>query len=173
MYPETAGTSAVHVPAWFRSVCGRLGMSSKAPDGWALIHVKPHVACMCCLLATIAATGVTAVYAIASQPYRWFHHSTVAACFIIQLTLFGILWRGGPLAADTLLAKGCLVATLFTNVSVTLLMLLGPQEQCIFEDRLALTFVNALFVWCATCAAFWGNWAPDRPKTPYRYVHGC
>lgn len=166
---DPAGNSTTHVPEWFRSLCLRLGMSTQAPDGWAVYHRKPHAACLCCLLATFAAPAIiTPFYILASKPYRCFHHGATAVYAVAYLTTFGVIWRGGPLAADTWLAKASIGVSICTNVPVSLAMMLGPKENCIFQDRLAVTFLNAVFLWLTTCAAVCGNWAPDRPKTPYR-----
>lgn len=159
------------VPDWFRRLCCRLGMSDAAPDGWLIYHVKPYVACFGCLTATFAGVAITApIYMFASQPFRWYHHSLSITHTVAHLTLFGIIWRGGPLAARTWLARISMATVVGSMGTSSLLMILGPDELAIFQSKLAFIVVFSMFMWLTTYSAFLGSWAPDKPSQPYRYA---
>lgn len=146
-----------------------MGTYTTAGYGWELILVKPQLARFCCLAAIFTATVLTVpIYTFASQPYRWLHHSLTFLYGISHCTVFVAVWRSGANAADCWPVKLGMYGALVTHPPATLLMLLGPIEYCIFQDRLALIIVSSTFNWLTTCSAFLGCWAPDRPKQPYR-----
>lgn len=159
------------VPDWFRRLCLRLGMSDSAPDGWLVYHVKPHVACFVCLAATFAGAAISApIYIFASHPFRWLHHSLSFAYSLAHFALFGIIWREGPLGARKWPARLCMCAIVATMGISNLMMILGPEEHCVFGSRLLFIAIYFLFMWLTTCACFLGCWAPDQPAQPYRCV---
>ena len=143
-----------------------------APDAWATIHVKPHIACISCLLCLFAAEAVVApIFIFASKPFRWLHHSAYVAHMFFFYTSFCALWRGGPRSGDTLLLRGCVYISISTYIAVVLTLLLGPIEACPFRSRLVTLTVNAVFLWLTALASFCGSWTPDLPKHPYRCAY--
>lgn len=144
-------------------------MATSAPRAWLKMHVKPPVACVSCLLASITTPTInTAILCFASGPLRWTHHPFVAVYTINHYMLFLYVWRKGPDAAVTPVAKINMVLAICAEVPLVLVLLLGPIELCPFGNRLAFTLVNSFAMWTWTFAALCGSWALDHPPQPYR-----
>lgn len=164
---------AVDVPEWFRRYCSAIGMSSQAPDAWAIIHINPHIACIFCLLSVFLGIVCGIIYIVASQRYRWHYHS-VPGAWVIFYTFVGMfLCRYGPLPAGykQLAYIGCCIVTLSTSNLSTIILIFGPEEACLFRDRMALVMFDATSLFLIIVGAFFGGWPPDYPKRPHKYDH--
>lgn len=166
---ETPGEQACDIPQWFSSMCHWARMAETAPAAWCRIYTRPHVICLCCLLANcVTPTLNTALLFFASGPLRWTHHPFAAVYSISHYTLFALTWRMGPDGALRLLSKVCMVLAISTEIPLMLALLLGPESRCPFRNRLIFTLVNSFAMWTWTFAAVCGNWALDHPQQPYR-----
>lgn len=165
---------AIDVPDWFRSCCSALGMSKEAPAAWASIHVKPQIACLICLGSVSAGTLlIGTIYIIGSQPYRWIYHP-VAAMWLAWCSIIATsLWRNGPLPAGNwqLCYMGCAVLTLGSCHLTAIILIFGPDEHCLFQDRGAFVICDAISLFVVALGAFFGSWPPDYPTHPHRYGH--
>lgn len=167
--------SPAEAPEWFKRWCSCLGMSSEAPDAWALIHVKPHIAFLICIPTNIAAASIAIVFLLASQPYRWFHHSATVLWALFHFSCVLMSWRYGPLPSGRKqkIFIGLFGAFIGSYNAVFLVMMFGPEERCIFQSRMAFALFDALYISLVSVSAFFGSWPPDIPKSPYRYARSC
>lgn len=166
------GGSGVKTPEWFNTWCPCLGMTPAAPKAWGLILTKPHIACFISILANLSAASTSFVFIFASQPYRWFHHSVAVVWATFSIVIFTMSWRLGPLlpGPTQLLFIGCFSTCIAAYQVTVLWMMFGPEEHCVFQSRIALAFIDSLYICSVSTSAFFGLWPPDIPKSPYRYV---
>lgn len=175
-HERTGEASTVDVPDWFKTCCSALGMSRQAPIAWSSMHVRPQMACLLCLSAAFAAPfGMVPMFIFASQPYRWAYHPFVIMWGLTHATAALSLWRNGPLPGragywQLAYMLNCLLMFGSCNLAA-IIMIFGPEESCLFQDRLAMLIVDAASLFLTVMAAFFGAWPPDYPQHPHRYGH--
>lgn len=175
-HERTGVASTVDIPDWFTSCCSALGMSRQAPIAWNSIHVKPQTACLLCLSSAFAAPfAVVPIYIVASQPYRWANHSLIIIWGLTHTTAATSLWRNGPLPSSAgywQLAYMVPPLVMFGSFNLaTIIMIFGPEESCLFQNRLTMFIIDAASLFLIVMTAFFGAWPPDYPRHPHKYGH--
>lgn len=173
--PDEAPQSTARVPAGFKRLCLRLGMAPQAPDAWASMHINPETPFLICLLVLgLEVVGISPIYILASRPFRWLYHS-IAVSWTVLITLgTAWMWRCGPSSWPWQIAYMplCVLALACLHLAAVL-MVFGPEEQCLFQDRLKFAFLDALALWLISMGARFGGWPPDYPSKPYRCPTRC
>lgn len=153
----------------FARVCEHLCMSPAAPDGWALMHQKPHRICIAYF--TSAAGTIASVSILYGGGFPMVTPKVHIPCIGYALSyalLVAWIWRGGPLGGAAKNYKSVVPIMIGFLGYLTVSSFLGPIHYIPFENRLVNLFGTAAYGYFMTCSGCLGGNMRDIPAVPYR-----
>lgn len=146
--------TAVSAPEWFKRLSRWMWMAPEASDGWATIHVKPHIACFLLITSRIFCVVVwTGIFVGGFSELRWFRLVPVVGFVLAFLINTGMFWRLGPQWAatpvHTLLRVTAIVFLAFLSIPA----FVGPESMTPFGSRSTWILTGAFGLWLMVVGA--------------------
>lgn len=143
-------------------------MGPRAAEAWTLIHVEPHVPCLCFFIATtvtLATLAVTFCFGYSEfMPFKHCLFMIYAACHGSNTCFF---WRLGAVACKCRRHAVCIgIALVALNIDLIRTMI-SPEKLVPFQNRLIFTSLAFVSLWCFLFAGKCGGASNDHPPQPY------
>jgi len=145
------------VPEWFRETCVHLGMAAGAPDGWATIHVKPHVPCTLLLASRFVCMGTwVGIFGGGFSDMVWYRLAPLVgfvATFTCNTAMF---WRCGPSWAPTRRHNICRLLALVCLALLVIPSFVGPASMTPFGEKSYFILGGSVALWLMVIGAHLG-----------------
>lgn len=149
-----------------RRWCTRLGMDSRAIDGWLLWHVDIRTALLSFFSADILCTACLVTCQAGVPVTRYVFTIPNVVVIILKLGLMIAAWRAGPRVFATKFYLLMFVPASICSVVPFVVTYLGPVENVPFDNTLKFVALTALYIFSGHFAGLNGAMASEQPPEP-------
>eukprot|EP00892_Ulva_mutabilis_P010901 jgi/Ulvmu1/8183/UM040_0080.1 len=160
------------VPEWFRGLSRRLFMAPGAPDGWAAIHTKPHVACSLLLSSRFVCVGLWAGIYLGGFSQTIWYRLVPLLLFVTAFHFNTIMfWRIGPAWAATRIHSICRVFAIVCLALITVPSFVSSQSLTPFDERSYFIISGSVALWLMVLGAQLGASKYNQFPEPLKSLH--
>jgi hypothetical protein len=142
-----------------------LGMKQEAMDGWAKLHVHPHVMLLghltCLILALVTWAGI---YFFGFPSFSWYIHVPAVVYLLTGAAMIPCAWSLGPAFYTSSVYKGMMAVAVPSIIYLPAAAYVGPIRWTPFQNRLHFTALHLVFTWLITSTGELGG-------TPSSHFH--